>query len=159
MKKTCFKCGKERPFTAFYKHPRMADGRLNKCKDCTKADMREHRFANIDRIREYDRQRGLLPHRKEANKRRAKKYVEKKRQWVSEYQASHPEVRKAHIIVGNAIRDGKLKPEPCTRCGFAIGVQAHHEDYSKPLDVMWLCTKCHGARHREINEERRRSAA
>ena len=121
--------------------------------------MREHRFANIDRIREYDRQRGLLPHRKEANKRRAKKYVEKKRQWVSEYQASHPEVRKAHIIVGNAIRDGKLKPEPCTRCGFAIGVQAHHEDYSKPLDVMWLCTKCHGARHREINEERRRSAA
>jgi hypothetical protein len=33
------------------------------------------------------------------------------------------------------------------------------EDYTNPLDVTWLCRTCHGARHREINEERRQRSA
>jgi len=137
----------------------MADGRLNKCKDCTKDDVRAHRAANIERIREYDRQRGQHPGRKEANRKRAHKYAHKKSEYMKRYMDRSPEKYRARNIVNAAIRDGKLKPSPCVRCGFALGVQAHHEDYSKPLDVMWLCTKCHGERHREINEERRRSAA
>ena len=45
-----------------------------------------------------------------------------------------------------------LKPEPCERCGDDKS-QAHHEDYSKPLDVMWLCSQCHADRHKEIRDE------
>jgi ribosomal protein S27AE len=60
--------------------------------------------------------------------------------------------------VGNAIRDGKLKVQPCERCGYGVGVCGHHEDYSRPLEVVWLCGLCHGRRHREINEERRQKA-
>lgn len=37
--KICFKCGRELPLSSFYKHPRMGDGHLNKCKDCTKKDV------------------------------------------------------------------------------------------------------------------------
>ncbi len=45
----------------------------------------------------------------------------------------------------NAIRRGNLVKEPCA-CGNP-DTQAHHEDYSRPLDVEWLCRDCHDARH------------
>ena len=37
---------------------------------------------------------------------------------------------------------GKLLPEPCAVC-HALRAEKHHEDYSKPLQVRWLCRKCH----------------
>lgn len=40
--KVCFKCGRELPLSSFYKHPQMADGHLNKCKDCTRKDVSEN---------------------------------------------------------------------------------------------------------------------
>ena len=61
-----------------------------------------------------------------------------------------PDYRNAHNIAGRAIAKGMLVRQPCCRCG-KTPVEAHHEDYSKPLDVTWLCLKCHGARHRELN--------
>lgn len=153
--KNCTACGRTKPIIDFYKHPQMADGHWNQCKECVKARVRKHRRENLERIQEYDRRRGQLPHRKAANKARAPRYVEKKKDVIRRYQDANPERRKAHILVGSAIKSGKLKVKPCERCGFAFGVQAHHEDYSKPLEVVWLCTPCHGERHREINAERR----
>lgn len=44
-------------------------------------------------------------------------------------------------------RRGKLVPKPCEVCGDEA--QKHHEDYSKPLQVMWLCRGCHVEHHRE----------
>lgn len=52
-------------------------------------------------------------------------------------------------MVSNAIKTGKLVRQQCCRCGDAKTV-AHHEDYDKPLDVMWLCQVCHKQRHKEI---------
>lgn len=50
-----------------------------------------------------------------------------------------------------AVSRGEIvRPEFCG-CG-AEKPHAHHEDYSRPLDVMWLCRKCHDARHRELRK-------
>ncbi len=43
--KTCFKCNKEKPLSDYYKHKKMGDGHLGKCKDCTKRYTREREEA------------------------------------------------------------------------------------------------------------------
>jgi hypothetical protein len=50
--------------------------------------------------------------------------------------------------VKGAITDGSLVRQPCETCG-KLASEAHHDDYSKPLDVRWLCRKHHRAWHRE----------
>ncbi len=59
--------------------------------------------------------------------------------------------RKARSDANHAIRDGKLIPQPCEGCG-RKDAQMHHHDYNKPLDVRWLCRKCHWDEHRIIYE-------
>ena len=56
----------------------------------------------------------------------------------------YPERERARQKVYMAVRAGLLIPQLCEKCG-ARKVEAHHEDYSKPLDVNWLCTKHHAA--------------
>jgi hypothetical protein len=55
----------------------------------------------------------------------------------------------ARSKVEMAIRSGRLVKQPCERCGESEEVHAHHDDYSKPLDVMWLCPLHHRQRHKE----------
>ena len=45
-----------------------------------------------------------------------------------------------------AVRDGRVKREPCRVCG-AGPSEAHHEDYAKPFEVIWLCLACHCEAH------------
>lgn len=52
----------------------------------------------------------------------------------------------ARRIAMYAVQRGELEKKPCERCG-ALKVEAHHHDYSKPLDVEWLCKKCHNKEH------------
>ena len=59
----------------------------------------------------------------------------------------------ATTIVQRAIIKKKIIKKPCEICG-TIKSQGHHEDYTKPLEVRWLCSKHHGLRHREINDRK-----
>lgn len=131
--KTCFKCGQEKPIDGFYKHPQMADGRLNKCKECTKVDVSEHYKANRIKYAAYEKKRFKDPNRKEK---------------VAVYQRTqrkkHPIKNIARRAVKRAVDSGKIiKPLCCTSCGSQGRIEAHHHDYSKPLDVQWLCFACH----------------
>ena len=72
------------------------------------------------------------------------------------YRGGAKAVDQAHNIVEKAVMRGLLIPAPCEQCGsdgvFSDGrreVQAHHDDYSKPLSVRWLCQKCHHDWHKK----------
>ena len=57
-------------------------------------------------------------------------------------QARNPEKRQAHITLNNALKSGLVRGY-CDVCQRAVRLQAHHEDYAKPLWVAWVCTTCH----------------
>ena len=73
----------------------------------------------------------------------------KEKEWVTtkRYWAENPESRKAHSIVSNAIRGNKLKKKKCIVCRNEKS-EAHHDDYSKPLEILWFCRQCHMNYHR-----------
>lgn len=147
--KKCFKCGKEQPLTEFYKHSQMADGHLNKCKTCTKADVSTNYRENITHYKEYEQKRMRLSHRKEASKRYAKENPHIIKKGHDKYRKKWPLKSVAHYLTSNAIRDNRLNREPCVVCG-DTKVEAHHDDYYKPLEVTWLCKKHHLERHGKV---------
>ena len=138
--KLCIECGAEKPFADFYAHPYTADGTMGVCKSCHKARMKRRRLAN-PKVQEYDRLRYQQPKRKQTQRKRC-----------DEWNAEHPLAYKAHYLVHNAIRDGRLIKQPCTICGATENVHGHHRDYSKPLDVTWLCVRCHQRIHAAFPE-------
>lgn len=133
--KKCFKCKLIKPLEDFYRHKKMYDGHLNKCKTCTKRDVTIYRREN-DSVREYDRYRY---------------YANEYRQWktrdnTEKWNENNPLGYKAHTIVNNAIRDGKLIRQPCSICGDTKS-HAHHKDYNSPLEVEWFCARHHSKIH------------
>lgn len=133
--KKCFKCGIEKELSGFYKHPAMKDGHVNKCKECNKNDVGEHRIKNIEKIRKYDRDRG---------NRQTKEYHD-------DYRKKYPNKYRAVNMVNNNIRSGNLVKKPCEVCG-AEKVCGHHDDYNEPLNVRWLCQSHHKQWHAENGE-------
>lgn len=61
--------------------------------------------------------------------------------------------RRARVISCRAIQRGELVRGPCEQCG-ASKVEGHHDDYSKPLQVRWLCRRCHRMYHSTQNQAR-----
>lgn len=83
-------------------------------------------------------------------KNRAKhlKWAKNNRESLSEYQyewyQNNKEKRRAHVILRRAILSGEImRPENCSKCQKQCKPDGHHTDYSKALDVIWLCRACH----------------
>lgn|SRR3990167_9205851 len=148
--KPCLSCRQIKTISEYYKHPAMTDGHLGKCKECCKRDARNNRATNLDYYIEYDKQRAMLPHRVEARKR----YINTKRgkqlsnAAKKRWRAKNGDRCAAHTILRNAVKYGKINKMPCEVCGSKIRIHGHHEDYSKPLDVKWLCSKHHTEIHK-----------
>lgn len=106
MQKKCFKCQQVKDIDRFYKHPQMKDGHLGKCVECAKKDAIEHRGLNLDKIREYDCQRGKLKHRISLNIADAKIYRKK-----------HKGRNAATLKLSRAVNSGKIiRPAQCQIC-------------------------------------------
>lgn len=156
--KKCITCGIEKEYSEYYQHPKMADGYLGRCKVCHRAGMKRNREENIDYYREYDAYRYKNDHRV---KIRHKAYQSSpmgaaaSRRAHMKFVKNNPEKRAAHVLLGNAVRDGRIfKPETCSVCGEfkpRRQIHGHHEDYCKPLDVVWMCSHCHYLHHNPVD--------
>jgi ribosomal protein S27AE len=71
---------------------------------------------------------------------------EQARKQSEKYRNNNPLKIRARQILYNALRRGDIKKAPCEDCG-SDKAQAHHEDYSRPLDVKWKCARCHTDHH------------
>ncbi len=100
-----------------------------------RAKARDYYADNREHIHEYDRKNYAEHYRERA--------VEAKRR----RRKLHPEQAHAHNVVTKALMSGKLLCCPCEVCG-CEKVDAHHDDYSKTLEVRWLCRQHHADHHR-----------
>lgn len=145
----CKQCNTTKDDAEFYKSDHT------RCKECIKERVRAHRQANLESVRAYDRMRGSMPHRVAA--RVMYQQTDQGKQALARarlsYKTRRPERRAAHVDLGNAIRDGKLIPWPVCAVPECCGKpQGHHPDYSRPLDVVWLCDAHHKAAHALIRQ-------
>lgn len=154
----CVCCQTEKDENEFYK------GNKSHCKVCIKERARLNRKSKLEYYREYDRNR---PNKRE----RAKKFSEYKNRLRNEnpekfdsvfhkarknYRKNHHDKCLAHRKLQYALDTGKvIRPNKCSMCGIECIPQGHHNDYSKPLDVIWLCAKCHSRIHVELRRSER----
>lgn len=125
--KLCPRCHTRKPLDAFNRKRASKDGRQDSCRTCKNKLRREHHF--------------LYPEKTRENNRRQKKIIQEE---VKKFYQKHPERKKAYSCLRRALKKGLLKKRPCEvpDCGLEK-VHAHHQDYSKPLEVIWLCPRHH----------------
>lgn len=128
----CKTCREMKPESGFYP---KGEQRNTECKDCWKARVKLRRLID-PKVRAYDRQRAKTPARVDYQTRNTKAWRER-----------NPDAYRAQNALNNALRDGKIDRKPCEICAQTSGIHAHHKDYAKPLDVIWLCARCHHRLH------------
>jgi len=170
--KYCPRCKEVKLRDEFSKNRTSTDGLQAWCKECQSQAargryakdpkkyleyMRRYRKEHPEVCRGCDRRR----HAKNPEKfcARARHYRErngeKYRESIRCYRAQNPGRVKAQNRFGYAIERGKIvRPDVCSACGKVCKPDGHHEDYSKPLEVMWLCRSCHKRLHQEAQENR-----
>lgn len=140
--KKCSACGQEKPLSEFNKHRGNKDGLQDKCRVCCSEYNKRHYAANREKYR-----------------KRVREYRDENLENVFETRMrmceKNPNRKNANEAVLLAVQLGYLdKPDHCLGCGRPSSesrVTAHHHDYSKPLEVVWVCSKC----HRQLDANRR----
>lgn len=177
--KICSGCKLSKSVDMFRKADRYKNGIYSRCKACVakytkrqqqkkSAYLKEYRAKHAEEKAAYDKIYKERNKEKIAKKKR--QYRIKKRDILNEkqkeYTANHKEERaayykeyitrfpnkiKAQRVLQYAVQRGIILREPCEVCG-EIKTEAHHPDYAKPLDVMWLCSHHHKTWHLEHGE-------
>jgi len=137
--KKCFKCHAELPLSEFYKHPMMADGRLGKCKLCTRKDTRDRTSELLKDPSwvEKEQERHRNKYHRLGYKEKHKPTSEQKAKIMNTYKAKYPEKNAARC----AVRGIKAK-----------GYHRHHWSYNDEhfKDVVLLNEKDHAKAHRYL---------
>jgi|TARA_R100001530_G_scaffold124374_2_gene92544 hypothetical protein len=152
--KICTKCKQEKELKDFYKAKENADGFENRCKECKATYHRKNaKKISLRKKRRYytdkEYREKVLQARKEYRLKNLDKIREQCREWHKINKKRSVQVV-AREKVSNELKANRLKKKCCEYCGIEK-VEAHHEDYSKPLSVQWLCKDC----HRELHKNKR----
>lgn len=138
--KRCSTCEQSFDHSNFYTDTRRTDQLKSQCKKChclttqLSRDPARHRDNNRRWMRE--------------SKYYSRPEVREREMLRSRVKNKSVEA-KARALANRAIDLGFLvRPTDCPRCGNRAKIHAHHVDYSRPLDVLWLCVECHGKEHR-----------
>lgn len=123
---------------------------MKRCRDCpfeaaaSEFPKGKPRCWNCQRA--YDRERDRLPHRRARQQQMTPARRETVRRAKLKWLQRNPEKNRAQSAVNYHIERGNILREPCEGCG-AEKAEAHHDDYSKPLEIRWLCRGCHAGHH------------
>lgn len=128
--------------------------------DSIKQKEKERRSKSSEKIRAYDRDYSRSESGKAVRKVIQKRYLSTAKGKALSIKASkkyienNPIKKKCHNAVRREIKKGALIPVKfCQNCASSEGkIHAHHDDYSLPLSVRWLCAKCHKDWHRDNGE-------
>lgn len=140
----CSKCGELKSEEKFSWYTREHLRRHPACRRCH-SDALAQRYHRNQRYREKERARVRAWSR--ANRDRIAKIDGRS-------YLRHREKKLAGNRLRRAVRIGLvLRPASCSRCGMGGRIQGHHHDYTRPLEVEWLCSACHGKEHRRYRED------
>lgn len=148
--KICSDCRLYLSHEEFHRDNRnKVDGRQAKCKECKhiyQMNRKELKSVYDAKYREKNKEhlKVISGEYRKTDKYKRMHYLSNKK-----YRENNPDKYSAHKKVNIAKISGKLIPSLC-KCG-SDKVHAHHHDYSKPLDVEWLCSPCHKFLHRTVN--------
>lgn len=149
-KRTCKKCRTEKPIDEFTRNKNCKYGFEHRCKACAVSNAQSWAEGNRSKSRETKRRWSRNnPEKQKASEAAS---VARNRKKISArnllYEKDNPEKKRAHRCVSYALKTGKLvKPPVCQACKKQRRIVAHHEDYSKPLVVTWVCHQCHNRIH------------
>lgn len=149
--KRCPTCGEVKQVDLFFsKNRARPDGWSSHCKTCTNQRLSVYAKKHPEKARERSaRHKTKSP---EAQRLRQRLYRQRHPDLVAQRSPNermlHPDRVSARKKVHHAVKTGRLiKPSSCERCGLIKSLNAHHPDYSRPLDVIWLCSSCHKIVH------------
>lgn len=138
IQKVCRGCGELLPLNSFPTDSNRPDGHRAQCRACKSKYDREHRKI-VDPA-----------HTRELHRSSRKNHPEKLAARRRRFRKNHPDKNRAHRMIYKAVRCGRIvKSEICQCCGVSENIEAHHQDYEKPLSVIWLCRGCHRSKHKE----------
>jgi hypothetical protein len=157
--RVCRLCGEEKPLaTEFYRDKTNKTGYRNNCRQCQIDKAAEWAKANPEKFkagqkRHYNKysERYKAKFRRRSAENPGRNY----RLWGKAYNERHSAERLAHVVRWQRDNPDKLKaqikarvlkdkPDRCQGCPLETSrLEKHHDDYSRPLDVRWLCKRCH----------------
>lgn len=157
--RTCHKCKTPNAFSKVDIHIICEACRLeSKERYRLQAVQKSKRYylKNKERIDKRNKKYSTEYNKKPENKEKLKQY-QKSKKYKDRHKERHIErmlkdelYRKrvnARILARSYVNSGRLVRKPCVVCG-ETKAQGHHEDYDKPLEVMWLCRKHHFNLHK-----------